>query len=60
MITKDMIISDIINMDDKYADVLEECLMPCGGCPGADLETLEEAAKGHGIDLEELLKKLNA
>ncbi len=60
MITKDMIVSDILEMDEKYAKILEDFLLPCEGCPGADLETLEEAAKGHGIDLDKLLEKLNA
>ena len=29
--------------------------MTCSGCPGAVRETLEEAAEGHGADLESLL-----
>jgi hybrid cluster-associated redox disulfide protein len=33
--------------------------MGCIGCPSAQMESLEQAAAVHGIDLEELLKSLN-
>ena len=33
--------------------------MGCLGCPSAQMETLEQAAYIHGIDLDELLQKLN-
>ena len=31
----------------------------CAGCPGAEMETIEQAAEGHGLDLEKLLADLN-
>jgi hybrid cluster-associated redox disulfide protein len=34
--------------------------MGCIGCPSSQMETLEQAAAVHGLDLEELLKSLNA
>jgi len=33
--------------------------MGCVGCPGAQMETLEEAAAVHGMNLEHLLAALN-
>ena len=30
------------------------------GCPASQAETLEEACMVHGIDVEEVLEKLNA
>ena len=34
--------------------------MHCLGCPGAQAETLEEAAMVHGLDGELLVEKINA
>ena len=34
--------------------------MHCLGCPASQAETLEEACMVHGIDVEEVLEKLNA
>ena len=33
--------------------------MHCLGCPMSQMETLEEAAQAHDIDLELMLQKLN-
>ena len=33
--------------------------MGCVGCPSAQAETIEEASKVHGIDVEKLIKALN-
>jgi len=54
-----MKISEIV---EKYPQVLSLLLdygLHCIGCPLAPDETLEEAAKVHGFDLEELLQNLN-
>lgn len=58
-ITKDMIISDIINVDADLISILLEAGMHCIGCPSAQGETLEEAAMVHGIDAEALTDILN-
>ncbi|HHX14122.1 MAG TPA: DUF1858 domain-containing protein [Clostridiales bacterium] len=60
MITKNMLISEILNYNETMGEILERNGLSCVNCPGADNETLEEAAEGHGVDLEELLQKLNA
>ncbi len=62
MITKDMLIIDALQQGDseKLATVLQESGMHCLHCMLAHGETIEEAAAVHGIDVDELVKKLNA
>lgn len=60
MVTKDMLIGEIIMMNEKYPEILIESGMHCLGCPASSGETLEEACMVHGIDVEEVLAKLNA
>ncbi|MFR5833847.1 MAG: DUF1858 domain-containing protein [Acutalibacteraceae bacterium] len=62
MITKDMLIIDALQQGDpdKLANVLQESGMHCLHCMLAHGETIEEAAAVHGIDADELVKKLNA
>lgn len=58
VITKDMIIGDILKVNPEHARVLMEAGMHCLGCPSSQAETLEEACIVHGLDVEELLTKL--
>lgn len=59
-ITKDTIIGDILDIDRTTAPYFLEMGMHCLGCPASRGETLEQACYVHGVDVEELLKKLNA
>ena len=59
MITKHMRMNEILDMDDKIADILMFYGLDCQNCSGAQSETLEEAAKGHAVDLKELIAALN-
>ncbi len=59
-ITKDMTIKDVLEMDETLAEVLLGFGMHCIYCPMSQMETLEEAAEVHGIDVDFLVKKLNA
>ena len=59
MVTKDMLIGDIIQMNDKFAEILLEAGMHCLSCPASQMETLEEACEVHGIDVNEILEQLN-
>ena len=43
-ITKDMIISDILKIDERAVPILMDAGMHCIGCPSAQGESLEEAA----------------
>ena len=58
-ITKDMIIAEILNVDTNLASILMASGMHCIGCPSAQGETLEEACMVHGIDVDELVGRLN-
>ncbi|NTV91615.1 MAG: DUF1858 domain-containing protein [Clostridiales bacterium] len=59
-ITKDMTIGELLNINRKSAGVLMNFGMGCIGCPSSQAETLEEASMVHNIDIDVLLKELNA
>lgn len=58
-ITKDMLIREVIQARSDAAEILMAYGMGCVGCPGSQMETLEEAAAVHGMKLEHLLEALN-
>ncbi len=59
MINKDMTIGEVIRMKDNAAQILMSFGMGCVGCPSSQAETIEEAARVHGLDLDSLLISLN-
>ncbi len=59
-ITKDMTIGEILAADPRIAPVLMEAGMHCLGCPSAQAESLEEAAMVHGMDIDDLMAKIEA
>ncbi len=58
-ITADMKICEILSLGDEMELTFKKHGLLCTGCPGAVQETLAEAAKGHGLDVEILLHDLN-
>lgn len=56
---KDTKIGEILEIAPEKVDILIEIGMHCLGCPASQMETLEEACEVHGIDVEEVVKKLN-
>lgn len=58
-IEKTTTIGEILEKAPEKADLLLEAGMHCLGCPASQMETLEEACEGHGIDADELVEKLN-
>mgnify|MGYP001443765245 CR=1 FL=1 len=58
-ITKDMTFAEIFQIDREAGFKLAERGMFCGGCPMAQMETLEDGAKVHGVDVDKLVKELN-
>ena len=60
-ITKDMLIGDAIQIGNS--DAIAECLLGigthCFGCAIARGETIAQAAEVHGVDVDELVAKLN-
>ena len=59
-ITKNSVIGEILDADNTTAQYFFEMGMHCLGCPSARSETLEEACAVHGVDVDELVEKLNA
>ena len=53
-------IGEILEKAPEKSEVLLEIGMHCLGCPASQMETLEEACGVHGIDVEELIEKLNS
>ena len=58
-IEKTTTIGEILEKAPEKADLLLETGMHCLGCPASQMETLEEACEVHGIDINELVEKLN-
>ena len=57
---KDTRIGELLEQAPEKAEILIEAGMHCLGCPASQMETLEEACAVHGIDVEEIVEKLNA
>ena len=53
-------IGELLEIAPEKAEILLAAGMHCLGCPSAQAETLEEACMVHGIDVDELVAKLNA
>ena len=59
-INKDMTIGELLEKAPEKAEILLEAGMHCLGCPASQAETIAEACEVHGINVEELIKKLNS
>jgi len=59
LITKDMYLLELMQRYPEAKAYLESQNMYCGSCMGAMDETIEKAAKQHGMDLGLLLQELN-
>ena len=59
-ITKDMTIGEILRTNPAVAPILMEAGMHCLGCPSAQSESLEEAAMVHGMNIDDLMSKIEA
>ena len=59
-VTKDMIISDILDIDPDTAKFFLEIGMHCLGCPASRGETLAQACMVHGVDPDEVMDKINS
>lgn len=60
VVTSETVIGDILDADMNAAMVLMEMGMHCVGCPSSRGESLAEACVVHGIDVNELVDRLNA
>lgn len=59
-ITKEMLLGEILRSKPEAAEVLMQMGMHCLGCPSSQMESLADACMVHGLDADELLKKLNS
>ncbi len=58
-ITKETLIMDAVELNEKAPEILLSHGMHCLGCAIAHGETIAEAAMVHGIDVDQLLDELN-
>ncbi len=59
MITKDMIIGDVLDKYPNTASLFLGMGMHCLGCPASRGESIEQACMVHGADADKLVKALN-
>lgn len=59
-ITKEMSIKEVIEKHPEVAPVFIQHGMGCLGCAIASFESVGEGAQAHGIDIDSLIKDLNA
>ncbi len=59
MVTKDMLIIDALAIDERIAGFFFASGMHCVGCSAARGESIEEACMVHGVDVDELIEKIN-
>ncbi|MGK2943531.1 MAG: DUF1858 domain-containing protein [Desulfuromonadales bacterium] len=60
MITRDMTIAEIIAIYPQTMQVFRSFGLDCMECQIADYEEVEHGAGVHNVDIEQLLKALNA
>ena len=58
-ITKQTLIGEMLQMDMGIAAILMAAGMHCVGCPSSAMESLEEACMVHGMDSDQVLKRIN-
>ncbi len=59
MVTKEMLIGELLEFDMEVAPILMAAGMHCLGCPSSQMESLEMACMVHGIDVDELVDAIN-
>ena len=58
-VSKDMLIGQLLQIDANIAPILMRAGMHCLGCPSSQMESLEEAATVHGLDVDVLVNQIN-
>ena len=56
---KNTLLGDLLKIAPEKAEILLDAGMHCLSCPSSQMESIEEACQVHGIDVDELLEKLN-
>ncbi len=58
-VSTDMLIGQLLQIDANIAPILMRAGMHCLGCPSSQMESLEEAAMVHGLDVDVLVNQIN-
>ena len=58
-VSKDMLIGQLLQIDANIAPILMRAGMHCLGCPSSQMESLEEAAMVHGLDVDVMVNQIN-
>ena len=58
-VSKDMLIGQLLQIDANIAPILMRAGMHCLGCPSSQMESLEEAAMVHGLDVDVPTNQIN-
>ena len=59
-ITKDMTFAQTFRMHPDVVKVLAKYNLGCIGCMGAQNESLEQGCSAHGLNVDDVLRDLNA
>lgn len=57
--TKQMQIGELLKLNPNVKDILMGFGLHCFGCPMSQMETIEEAASVHGVDVDLMIEKIN-
>ena len=58
-VSKDMLIGQLLQIDANISPILMRAGIHCLGCPSSQMESLEEAAMVHGLDVDVLVNHIN-
>ncbi|CAG0976568.1 DUF1858 domain-containing protein [Geobacter sp.] len=58
--TKEMTFAQALQANPEVAQVLRKYNLGCIGCMGAQNESLEQGCSAHGLDVNDILRDLNA
>ena len=58
-VTKTIQIVEVLRLNPNVKDFLMGFGLHCFGCPMSQMETLEEAAAVHGVDVDLMIEKIN-
>ena len=59
-ISKETTLGEILKSYSNAQDVLKGFGMHCFSCPMSQMETVEEAGLVHGLNVDEMIEKMNA
>ncbi|MCI5937378.1 MAG: DUF1858 domain-containing protein [Eubacterium sp.] len=58
-VTADMLIGDVLKEDVTIAPIMMASGMHCIGCPASQGESIQQACEVHGVDVQDLIEKIN-